>query len=233
MNIDSTNIETLAKRYVLGQLDEGQAEEFETYYFSRPELIEMVDAIQKIHIGMENTEFATVYADQALAGPSTTHSLVNKLAGWIKSPMPGYALAATIALVAFGPATLLSSLSSSSKDTSSLGELQLVRLDTSSVRSANAVQTINLSVPDGKSAALLVRVKDVEFPNYRLKVSSSDKSELLWASKSFHFASGSRDYLFVVPSEAALDNVHVELFGINQKSQELSVPFCNYTEACF
>ena len=56
MNIDSTNIETWIKRYVFNQLDESQVEEFESYYLSQPDVIEKIDAAQKIKMGLEDLE---------------------------------------------------------------------------------------------------------------------------------------------------------------------------------
>ena len=223
MNIKKDNLESLIQAYVFGRLDEAQAEEFEAYFLAQPELVEMIDSAQKLHIGLDNMPATPV--SMAIAEKP---SIVDKLIGLIKVPVPAYGVAAAMVLTMMvGPASL-----TSINSTPNLSQPQLVRLDTTSVRSTGAELAANLSV-GGKSAAMVVRVKEVEFPQYRLKVSSAEDNEALWDSGIFEFASGARDYLVVVPPEAAVDNVRVELFGISQGVEEVKVSFCNYTEACF
>lgn len=223
MKITKENLESVVQAYVLGQLDDTQTEEFEAYFLARPELIEMIDLAQKLNTGLENLPFESVVA----AEQPNNRSLLDMLVGFIKTPVPVYAAVAALAVVALGPASLLSS-----NDAVYENQPQLVRLDTSSVRSAGKRSSVDLSV-DGKSAALVVRVKEVEFPQYRLKVLSSDDRETLWSSEVFEFASGTRDYLVVVPPQASRNNVKVELYGVDQGDGEVNVTFCNYTEACF
>jgi hypothetical protein len=86
---------------------------------------------------------------------------------------------------------------------------------------------------NGKHAAVIVRVREVAFPDYQLSVRSLDSQAELWRSESFSFPSGARDFLVLIPPVAATNNVDVKLLGIGKDDQQFEVSFCNYTEACF
>jgi len=231
MIIDSTNIETWIKRYVLDQLDESQAEEFENYYLARPDVIEKIAAAQKIKLGLEvlesDSEANSTCIDNVVTARSREHSLLARILGWMTVPVPSYAMLAALAIL--GPLALNNT---AFNQVASDSDIQLVRLDAPSVRSFETTKGVNLSVV-GKQTAVVVRVKGVDYPKYKLSINATGSESSLWSSDFFAFASGARDHLILIPPHAAIDSANVQLFGVNEQGQEIEVSFCNYTEACF
>lgn len=233
MNIDSTNIETLVKRYVLNQMDESQAEAFESYYLARPDVVEKIAAAQKIRLGLEvlasesSTKTNNVLTENRIAAESDESSLITRLLAWMTVPVPSYAMLAALAILA--PLALNNNASNKIRTDNGI---HLVRIDAPSVRSFEESKGVDLTA-NGKQPAIIIRVKSVDYPQYKLSVSANGEKTSLWNSGWFEFASGTRDHLIVIPSQAAIGSANVHLFAVNEQGEEIEVPFCNYTEACF
>ena len=224
MNINNDTIESLVKRYVLGQLNDTEAEEFEAYFLARPEIIAMVEDVQRIHAGLEYNELNA--AEQPANKTSGSAGSIGRWLSIFNGPVPAMAM---LLLVAVMTPMAMQGLSDGSGQ---IMDVQLVRLDPSNVRSSGSAGTYNLNA-GGRHAAVIVRVKEVEYPEYLLQVSSAESNSELWKSDKFSFASGARDYLVLVPPQAAINNVDVQLLGIREDAQQVEVDFCSYTEACF
>ena len=223
MNINNDTIESLVKRYVLGQLSDNETEEFEAYFLSRPEIIAMVEDVQRIHAGLEYNELSS---EQPAGEASPSEGTISRWFSIFSGPVPAMAMLVLVAVMAPLAMQGLSGGGNQALDA------QLVRLDSSNVRSSGSTGTYDLNA-GGKHAAVIVRVKEVEYPEYLLRVNSPESNSELWESEKFSFASGARDYLVLVPPQAAIQNVDVQLLGIKEDAQQVEVDFCSYTEACF
>jgi len=218
MNIEKDNLEAIIQRYILDQLDERDAEDFEAYFLSRPDVADMVSSAHKMSVGLRTLETETVsVVSQAT---SDSGSLIEKLSGLFSGPAPAFAMAALLVVVSPFALQGLSQIGDGSN-------VELVSLQSSVVRSADsgAENGIDLSVTEGRSA-VIVRVKEVRFPNYILSVKSASSEDEVWRSSPFEFASGSRDSLLLLPEHASISRV-------DEAGQEIEVDFCDYTESCF
>jgi len=52
MNIEKENLEAIIQRYILDQLDERDAEDFEAYFLCRPEIADAVSTAQRLSVGL-------------------------------------------------------------------------------------------------------------------------------------------------------------------------------------
>ncbi|WP_147251024.1 hypothetical protein [Arenicella xantha] len=224
------NLEQIIKQYVLGQLDEQDAEAFEEYFLARPEIAEQIEAVQQLHLGLGVVESELSDSDdyqltnESAVGKADFEVPAHTLSAMFSRYMVGPAQSMTMAAMLLILAPLaLTSMQHSADPVSA----QLIRLDSATVRSS--VPQSSISLPsDGGYAAVMVRVRDVEFPEYRLQVQGATE----WRSEPFEFSSGSRDHLVLIPPSIAAGNVKVTLLATTVDGQERAVPFCNYTEAC-
>lgn len=228
MDITMDNLEQIIQRYVLGQLDEPEAEAFEEYFLSRPDVAEQIDAAQQLHAGLShlnsesalgNPQASTRFmppAERSTAGLSMSQVLSRYLVG------PAQTMIMAGLLIVLAPIALTSMQGSNHGVTA-----QLVRLDSATVRSTDASPKITLPA-NGDFAAVMVRVRDVEFPSYRLQVQGAST----WLSEPFEFSSGARDHLVLIPPSTSEQRVEISLLGIAPDGEKHAVDFCNYTEAC-
>lgn len=232
MNITTENLQQIVQQYVLGQLGEDQAGEFEEYFLSRPDVAEQVEIAQAMQIGLATLEdeqgespFAGLDANLAGDGVSSSgfalSSILHKL---FVGPAPSFAMAALIAV-------MLPMAFKSAPVSDAPVDAELVRFDVNPVRSALNGNAVDLST-DGRYAAVMVRVPEVVYPQYRAKVVSAENGNTLWQSDDFSFKSGSRDHLLLVPPKAAQASVTLTLLGVTPEGKEVSVDYCGYTDAC-
>ncbi len=230
MKITEQNLEQLIQQYVLGQLQESDAEAFEVYFLSNPDIAERIELAQSLHLGLRQLDVQSSITldsltdDQTGVSGETGHTVWQQLQRVFVGPVPSLAMAALLVLMV--PFAMQSALVSS-EDVN----VELVRFEASTVRSAVGADGIDLST-EGDYAALMLRVPEVAFPAYRVRVADVDNQTALWQSEDFVFKSGSRDHLVLVPPQAAKARVDVQLFGITPEGNEVAVDFCGYTEAC-
>ena len=221
MKNEYPDLENTIQQYVLGKLSESQAEEFEAYYISNPDIIEMVEITQNIQIGLENSKQSTSRVSQTDSG--TDESLMQRLMGWISVPMPAYA---TLAL-----AVLLSPLIfigiNQSENTA---ELTLLNFSTEQTRGAAPTAIIDLSNVTGP-AGILVKLKRLSHPQYKLKMLVDDAPTAIWSSKPFTVGA-LRDRLVLVPTKVPRSKLTIEVIGLNSDGTEQAVEFCHYSEVC-
>jgi hypothetical protein len=222
MNNPYPDLETTVRDYVLNRLSDKETEEFEEYYFSNPEIIEMVDAVININIGLENAKQPLNVEFVKPAG-SSDKDWLRTLVSWISVPVPAY-LAIVMVMVA-APLAYKGLSPSNFPD-----QLALVSFSTDVTRSADTPLELDLSDLQG-APAIFVKVKRVEHKYYVLKVNASDSDHSIWSSEPFKVSS-LRDKLVVLPAAVKKDQVTIKVFGIEQDGIETSVEFCHYSEVC-
>jgi len=220
-----------AQRYVLGQMSEADAQEFEAYFLSKPDILELIEVTQELHLGLKESN---AMASQSVSSESDSknkmrNSVFGQLTRWLSIPVPAFAVLALVAL--FSPLVLNGISSSNSLDTGLVSDVELVNFSTTTTRSSQANNpTINLSGISG-NAALMIKVKSVKHKEYRLKLISVEASKPVWTSKPFQ-VSALRDHLVTIPKLNVQDDLSIEVTGINADSSETPVVFCHYSEVC-
>ena len=231
MKITTENLQQHIQQYVLGQLSEDQANEFEEYFLCRPEVAEQVEIAQSLSIGLATIDTAEPAVPMGFASAARTaentkpgSSVGSFLQKVFVGPAPSFAMAALLVLMA--PMAFKSALVSEAPINA-----ELVRFDANPVRSALNSNAVDLST-DGNYAAIMLRVPEVIYPQYRVRVLNAESGDALWQSDDFSFKSGSRDHLLLVPPKAARAGVELTLMGVTPEGKEVSVDYCGYTDAC-
>lgn len=220
-----------AQQYVLGQMSESDAQAFEAYFLSEPDIQDLVEVTQELHLGLKES---SAMANESAVSESDTrvetrNSVFGRLTGWLSVPVPAFAVLALAVLCS--PLILNGISSNNSLDANLVSNVELINFNTTATRSSQAGRpTINLSGISG-SAALLIKVKSVKHKEYRLKLLLSEASEPAWVSEPFQ-VSALRDHLVTIPKLNVQDDLSIEVTGINPDSSETSVVFCHYSEVC-
>lgn len=220
------DLEATVQRYVLGLLPADEAEQFEAWYLARPEIIEMIETVQNINIGMQSAKLVpSVGADfNRPKAPVTKDSLLQRLSRWLSVPVPAYA---SLALIALAAPFLINN---SGEQLRSQQNLNLVGFSTAQLRGSAASLELDLS-SDIAPAALLLKVKSVDYQYYQVQISSLDDSESVWNSQPFE-VSALRDHLLLLPDSILTGRKNVEMFGLAPTGEKNSVEFCHYSETC-
>jgi len=221
MKTEYPDLETTVQQYVLGQLSESEAEQFEAYYLSKPDIIEMVEIAQNIQIGIENS--VTLKPRQTAAVTASNDSILQRLFGWVSVPMPVYA---TMALVLLMSPLLINGFNPAENSP----EMTLLSFSTEQTRGAEQAVSVDLAGVAG-SAGILVKLKRFSHPQYQLKLLSSDSANVAWTSEPFT-VSALRDRLVVLPSEVPRAKFTINVFGLDSNGTSVPVEFCHYSEAC-
>ena len=222
MNLDNKDLEEVVQRYVLGQLSSTDTEAFEEYFLSRPDVIEMVETVQNIHVGMEMAERNAATRHSPAPRPGKP-AWVQWLSDWFAVPVPAFAVV-LMALVIVPPA--LQGLRTESGPTA----MQLVNFSTDTTRSAGQAVTVDLSQTTG-NAALLIKLKSVDFARYKLKLIADGEDDPMWISDPFQ-VSALRDHLVVLPDTIRPVKARIEVVGLSDPGGETPVEFCHYSETC-
>lgn len=217
MNTLYNDLEKTVQRYVLGKLSESEAIEFEEYYLSNPDIIEMVETAQNMNLGLAH-EPAAMHAEIA----NSQNSFLQKLFGWLSVPIPAYAVLAAAAV--FTPLAV-----------NNLGfdkpseQIALANFSTATTRGIKQTG-INLAGAAG-TFALMIKLKQIDYPYYKLKIYRPAEAKPVWVSNQFQ-VSALRDQLIVIPDQAKINNATVEVVGVDSEFNEAVVEFCHYSEVC-
>jgi hypothetical protein len=220
MNNPFTDIETSVRNYVLGKMTDDETDQFEEYYLSNPDIIEMVEITQNIHIGLQNAELSQAAEPNVNPVPN---KWLRTLINWVSIPMPAYA-AVALAIVA-GPLAMNSFYTSSNIDT-----MNVANFATVATRGAKAPIEIDLSELN-QPTGVFVKVRQVDYQYYILKLTAADSAQVNWVSEPFEVSS-LRDKLLVIPDSVERSNVAISVYGIEREGIETPVEFCHYSEVC-
>ncbi len=214
-----SDIEKTVQEYVLGKLSLSDAEEFEAYFLANPEIIEMVEVAQEVHLGLVTLNKRTsLERVEARSGKS----IVTKLVALFSAPVPAYATALALMVVIMG-----SQLFENSQD-ELISEIHLARFSTEATRSSSKKLMIDFS-KHNKSVGIFIKVARVDYRHYVLRLTGND--DAVWQSKPFEM-SALKDALILVPQGVVKGSQSVEVIGVSGAGQETSVEFCNYNERC-
>ena len=229
MNINEKNLDTIIQNYVHGRLNDVEASEFEEYFLSNPNVIEQVETTQSLHMGLleaEKTAFQQTADSIKVSNTSTiksTDSFYQKLLNLVSIPVPAFAVIAMAAI-------LLPMALENFNNQNQTSEVSLINFSTQATRSSDQGITIDLS-NSNNSSAILIKLKKVDYPFYKLKLINTNSNKSAWESQEFQ-VSALRDKLVTLPNLSSLGKVNVEVYGIDNDSQETKVDFCHYNETC-
>lgn len=239
MKLENLDIESLVQNYVLGRMSDAEVDEFEEYFLSNSEVIEMIEISRVIHVNAQYPVSSASLANDDMNNEGVTSSrpvdpsqvrskngsnggLIERIKGWITIPVPAGALAASCVL-ALGLSTLLS-------EPSGPEDVLIASFSTQATRSHSSGAAIDLSNPSGTSA-LFIKLKSADYALYRVKIIDANTNVEKWVSNDFSVSS-LRDKFIPLPQHAAIDNANVSVFGLSDSGEELSVMFCHYSEVC-
>lgn len=223
MKTRNKDLESTVKDYVLGRLSETEAEEFETYFLARPEIIALVEEVQSEHIGSAESHPSKVDAGNA------SSTVWNSIRSWLTVPASAVA-AIALALVAVPLAINFQAGSNN------LDNVYVAAFSTATTRGFNqnepaSSRKIDLSNEQGITG-LFIKVKPDVRERYQLNVFAEGVESPVWISEPFQVSSGLRDYFVILPKEAALADARVQLVAVDRNQQTTPVEFCHYSEVC-
>jgi hypothetical protein len=222
MNDKLANEQLLIERYVLGKLDETEAEAFEAYYLDKPELIAEIEASMLLHQGLRNTTFSPATTSVEGKSLSIPQKLSRQLSNWLSYPVPAYVF---LPLLGLGVYLALPNTDKLEEDS-----VNILAFSTIPSRSNNSLKTIYLE----DSAALntlLIKIPDVQFPKYVITLSEDSSDTFSWESKAFQF-NALLHQTIVLPHTLSDGRYQVNLFGIDADGNLTAVSFCSFQERC-
>jgi len=235
MTINYDNIESTVQKYVLGQLSTAEVDEFELYFITRPDIIDLIEVTQQMYLGAshlnENTKKTAVVESESRANQSSTW--LDKVRSLLSFPVPAYAFA--LSLFALAP---LMSVMLDGNTGNGIGDgagindtpLELVRFTTEVVRSGVEFdEVLNLSEV-GDNAAVFIKLKAVDYEFYQaVLLDESDKE--VWLSPRFQ-PSALRDSLILIPNSVERKEVKLQVYGVVESGETQKVEYCHYSERC-
>jgi len=218
------DIQTTVQQYVLGKLSEIESDEFEAYFLSQPDIIEMVELEQTFQAGLQASESHAQIGEEPSSTAVHTTSWLSKLGQLVSIPIPAYAVAAlaAISFLSFNPLE-------TQNQTSSL-DFELARFSTAVKRGEESQVSINFSEYDN-AVGLFIKLQEVTHRDYKVTLVSTDSGEISWESEPFQVSS-LKDQLVVIPNGVVTGDQIIEVAGINSGGENENVRFCNYSEPC-
>ncbi len=215
------DIEKTVQDYVLGKLSDKDSDEFEAYFLGQPDIVEMLATAQRMHVGMSSIELNNSELKRQYV---RSYGGLFKIKKFISMPIPAYAVAAIVATVIAGQ------LGFNRADQSVPFDFELARFSTEAKRGVAKKITLNFSEFD-KSIGLFIKLKEVSYPNYKVRLVSSESGDRSWESELFQVSS-LRDKLVLIPSHVATGSQIISVFGVANDGTETPEVFCNYSEVC-
>lgn len=213
------DIECVVQRYVLGKMSESEAEQFEEFYLSCSETAELVESAQAMNIGLNNlSQTSSLSETKQTIAP--LKQLWSRAINCLTIPVPAFAVLA-LGLVAVPFAFDLKQAPP---------ELNLVNFSTDVTRSRGPLTIIDLSDVSG-IPTLLIKLKSVQQPHYKLKLYEVNNDRLVWESNLFSVGP-LRESLLVLPTNLNAKKIRLEVVGVDQESNESIVEFCHFSEVC-
>ena len=218
-----TDIESTVKRYVLGQMSETEADDFESYYFDNPEVTELIEATQNIHAGLKSSE--TINESHSNLNPVDQGSVFGKLAGVMNFSVPAYAVVALLA-----GSLLVPNFQANKSTGPSYSDISLVHFSTASQRGASERAQLDLRDVSGQ-AAVLIKLKSVDFQYHVARLSDSTTGEVVWTSEPFEVGALS-EKLLLLPRLDGTELVSFKIFSFRDGEASKAVSFCHFSEVC-
>jgi len=107
--------------------------------------------------------------------------------------------------------------------------IELVGFSTLATRGAQLQSDIDLSQVNGR-AAVMIKLKEVQYQFYVLTVSSLD-GQHIWQSDNFQ-VSALKDKLILLPNTLDESAIKIQVSGLEKDSSKTAVKFCHYSEVC-
>ena len=226
MQIDKENLVRLANEYASGSMSNADAEQFEEYFLSRPDVLDLVERAQTTMIESNKRDHQ---AEQD-GGMTWFGELISNLSQPTLTPI----FSASLVFVALiGQGLLLSGFGSRAD------EIRLAGFTTAKTRTASMEQPsryvakTDLRSVANEAVAVMVKFTQEVEQEYKLQVFDSMNLERpVWESDLFVARSGNRDQIVSIPTVARIDNASIKVLGRSEGAPFKYVQFCHYSEAC-
>lgn len=219
MNQFNKDIESTIQKYLRNELSDDQLEQFEDYFVDKPEIIEKIELGLKIVNGLNSVNEQDLL--EAVAQPKHEGMTIKRLLGWLFIPTPVYVSAFVCSVMAVTFLAFNTPLPS---------HPDLIGFSTAQTRNADKSVMIELS-SERKFRAVFIKLPEVEYRHYRLRVTEPETKELIWLSEPFSF-SALRDQMIFLPDGLIYAQAKIELLADVPNQAPQSVPFCHYSEVC-
>lgn len=216
MKYPYTDLESTIQQYVLGRMSEAEVEDFEDYYFDKPEIIEMIETMQNIHAGFQSAVLAN---DEERY--SNENSIFDKFVNLVNTPVPAYAFMAVLASMLLIPNLL---------GERNVTEPTLVHFGTTAMRSSTSTAHVDLSQVSGP-AVVIIKLPSVAHEYHALKLIDGDTGKLAWTSDRFQVGSLNESLVFL-PESLQRKRFELRIIGIRKGDTDQEVSFCHYSETC-
>ncbi len=159
--------EQLIERYILNQMSEDEATEFEAFFLSNQECIDQLETAEKLYQGLgmiANSAEITLEVNKAKS-TSNDHR-------WWQVNVPIWSLAALL-MITLTPSVLINN--QTQKPIVQLGEVSMIDLPLAKVRSGAESNPTVIKKNSGTVLSFYIdqSVEDLVFPNYRFQIQSS------------------------------------------------------------
>jgi len=216
MKYPYTDLESTIQQYVLGRMSEAEVEDFEDYYFDKPEIIEMIETMQNIHAGLQSSVLAN--DEDSYLNES---SIFDKFVNLVSTPVPAYAFMAVLAGVLLLPNLL---------GDGNVTEPTLVHFSTTAMRSSTSAAYVDLSQVSGPTV-IIIKLPSIAHEYHALQLIDGDTGKLAWTSDRFQVGSLNESLVFL-PESLQRQRFELRVIGIRQDDTTKQVSFCHYSEAC-
>jgi len=225
MTVDYNDIESVVQQYVTGSLSEYDQEEFEIFFLDKPDIIEMVNLAQKMHIGLSQNN-PTPMQNIAL-NPSWITGIMSKAL----TPAPAHLVGLLLGMLVIGlPAYHLRENSSPA-----VTSYPVLAFSTAATRGSD-INDPRFKKSDFKLdyVNFFFKLAEINFPRYRVELIDSSTQKMIWQSGEFHAKTFSalRDKSLIVPIKEIEQNFEFQLYGLSESNGWTPVSFCHYSERC-
>jgi|GEM_PF-2045000 len=205
--------EQLIERYILRQMTEEEASEFEAFYLSNQECLDQLELAQRLFQGLE------MIADspEAEAEPKVVELASHK--SWWQRQVPAWSLAASLVLAILPSGYLYQTMSQQTAPDSSIS---VVSLALSELRGAEQAITIKRSDKQViLSAYIDTEFDNMVFPAYGFQLRNRDGADPAWQLVELELTSDGMLYIDLGKNYLKAGNYEYDLFGLSGSDRQV------------
>ena len=174
MNLTSIDQENKIERYILKQMKEDEASEFEAYYLSNDQCITQLEIAEKLYEGIKSSVHLLDISSDIANSKITAANDSN----WFKKSVPAWSVAALLVIMIF-PMSVIYNTSSNFQDGSS--PISLVNFELAGLRS-NDVRTLTIQGGDVRNIIAIyidTSLKQNVFDSYVFEIRDEKNNMLM------------------------------------------------------
>ncbi|WDD99645.1 hypothetical protein [Thalassomonas actiniarum] len=205
--------EQLIERYILRQMTEEEASEFEAFYLSNQECLDQLELAQRLFQGLEMIAEAPDVAPEPKVVQISSHK------SWWQRQVPAWSLAASLLLAILPSGYLYHTLSQQSFPDS---HISVVNLPLSELRGAE--QAITIKRDDKQvilSAYIDTDIINMDFPLYGFQLSKGDAEDPVWQLEDLQLTSDGMLYIDLGKNYLQAGRYQFNLFGLEDGERQV------------